>query len=108
MVDNTLLTYLINQDPILKFKYRGCFARDTFAILKPNEFAIVNTDPSSEAGDHWLLNSVEQRHNVAIRQFWKGLFKVFSGYLQESSSMEQALTPKRFSVHANVDALATF
>ena len=55
MVDNTQLTYLINRDPILKFKYRGCFARDTFPILKHNEFVIVNTDPSSQAGEHWLL-----------------------------------------------------
>ena len=47
MVHNTQLTYLINRDPVLKFKHRDCFARDTFPILKHNEFVIINTDPSS-------------------------------------------------------------
>ena len=54
MVDNTRLTHLIKRDLILRFKCRGCLARDTFPILKHNEFVIVNTVPSSKAGEHWL------------------------------------------------------
>ena len=55
MVDNLQLTDMINKDPLLKFKFRGCFPRDTFPNLLQKEFVIVNTDPSDQPGEHWLL-----------------------------------------------------
>ena len=108
MVDNTQLTYLINRDPILKFKYRGCFARDTFPILKHNEFVIVNTDPYSEAGEHWLLIASKNDTVLLYDSFGRDFSQFFWGYLQESSNLQQALVVKSFSVHANVNAIATF
>ena len=78
MVDNTQLTYLINRDPILKFKYRGCFARDTFPILKHNQFVIVNTDPSSQAVEHWLLIASKNDTLLLYDSFGR-YFSQFSG-----------------------------
>ena len=64
MVDNTQLTELINKDPILKFKFRGCYARDTFPALQNNGFIIVNTDPSTQPGEHWLL--IASKHDTVL------------------------------------------
>ena len=55
MVDNTQLTDLINKDRVLKFRFRGCYARDTFPALQKNGFSIVNTHTSTQPGEHWLL-----------------------------------------------------
>ena len=82
MVDNTQLTYLINRDPILKFKYRSFSAQDTFSISKQNEFVNVNTDPSSEAGEQWQL--IASRNDTVLlydsferdfSQFFGDIFK---------------------------------
>lgn len=60
MVDNIQLTDLINKDPLLKFKFRGCYSSDTFPNLSGNEFVIVNTDPYDQPGEHWLLIASKQ------------------------------------------------
>ena len=55
MVDNHQITVLVNKDPLLKFKFLGCFARDNFPLPKDNQFLIVNTDVAESRGEHWLL-----------------------------------------------------
>ena len=60
MVDNIKLADLINKDPLLKFKFRGCYSCDTIPILSGNQFVIVNTDPFDQPGEHWLLVASKQ------------------------------------------------
>ena len=86
MVDNTQLAHLINQDPILKFKYRGCFARDTFPILKHNEFVIVNTDASSQACENWLL--IASKNDIVL--LYDSFGRDFSQFFGDISKKVQA------------------
>lgn len=55
-MDNEALRQLIVKIPVLKFKYLGSFAADQVPWPLPkNKFIIVNTEPSSETGQHWVL-----------------------------------------------------
>ena len=55
-MDNQQLLHVVNRFPHLKFKYLGSFP----AVLRPrnlptNRFCIINTDPSTLPGSHWIL-----------------------------------------------------
>ena len=78
MVDNIPLTELINKDPIFKFRVRGCYARDTFPALQNNGFIIVNTDPSTQPGEHWLLIASKNDTVVLCDSFGRDFRQYFA------------------------------
>ena len=54
-MDNTSLRDIIERIPELKFRYIGSFPADFVPNLPKFTFAIINTSPSSEAGEHWIM-----------------------------------------------------
>ena len=97
MVDNNQLTFWINRDPILKFKYRGCFARDTFPILKHNEFVIVNTDPSSQAVENWLLIASKNDTVLLYDSFGRDFYSFLGIFTRKFKHGASSHTKKFFS-----------
>ena len=55
-MNNYQITALIKtRCPKLAYRFRGCYASDTFPKLKTGEFQIVNTAPYGTFGEHWVL-----------------------------------------------------
>ena len=55
-MDNQQLLHVVNRFPHLKFKYLGSFPADLRPKNLPtNTFCIINTDPSTQPGSHWIL-----------------------------------------------------
>ena len=55
VMDNTSLRDIIERIPEHKFRYIGSFPADFFPIFSKFTFAIINTSPSSEVGEHWIM-----------------------------------------------------
>ena len=53
-MDNTSLRDIIERIPELNFLYNGSFPADFVPNLPKFSFAIINTSPSSEVGEHWI------------------------------------------------------
>ena len=54
-MDNTSLRDIIERIPELKFRYIGSFPADFVPNLPKFSFAIINTSPSTEVGEHWIM-----------------------------------------------------
>ena len=54
-MDNTSLRDIFERIPELKFRYIGSFPADFVPNLPKFTFAIINTSPSSGAGEHWIM-----------------------------------------------------
>ena len=55
-MDNIQLNELIALSPLLKHKFSGCFASNTFPALRADDtFQLINSAPFGEFGEHWLL-----------------------------------------------------
>ena len=54
-MDNTSLRQIIERIPELKYRYIGSFPADCVPRLPTFSFAIINTSPSSEAGEQWIM-----------------------------------------------------
>ena len=54
-MDNTSLRQVIERIAELKYRYIGSFPADCVPRLPTFSFAIINTSPSSEAGEHWIM-----------------------------------------------------
>ena len=54
-MDNTSLRQIIERIPELKYRYIGSFPADCVPRLPTFSFAIINTSPSSEAGERWIM-----------------------------------------------------
>ena len=54
-MDNTSLRQIIGRIPELKYRYIGSYPADCVPRLPTFSFAIINTSPSSEAGEHWIM-----------------------------------------------------
>ena len=55
-MDNQQLLHVVNRFPHLKFKYLCSFPADLrLRYLPTNKFCIINTDPSTQPGSHWIL-----------------------------------------------------
>ena len=83
MVDNIQLTDLINKDPLLKLQYRGCYARDIFSALQKNGFIIVNTHPSTQPGEHWLLIASENGTVLLYDSFGRDFREYFADIFEK-------------------------
>ena len=46
---------IIERIPELKYRYIGSFPADCVPRLPTFSFAIINTSPSNEAGEHWIM-----------------------------------------------------
>ena len=55
MVDSVAIHTLINKISILKFKFAGVFAADTYPTLSLNTFQVVNSATNTMPGQHWVL-----------------------------------------------------
>ena len=55
VMDNTSMRQIIERIPELKYRYNGSFPADCVPRLPTFSFAIINTSPSSEAGEHWIM-----------------------------------------------------
>ena len=55
VMDNTSLRQIIERILELKYRYIGSFPADCVPRLPTFSFAIINTSPSSEAGEHWIM-----------------------------------------------------
>ena len=54
-MDNTSLRQIIERFPDLKYRYIGSFPADCVPRLPTFSSAIINTSPSSEAGEPWVM-----------------------------------------------------
>ena len=54
-MDNTSLRDIIERIPELKIRYIRSFPADFVPNLPKITFAIINTSPSSEVGEHWIM-----------------------------------------------------
>ena len=55
-MDNQKFFYVVNRFPLLNFKYLASFPADLWPRdLPTNTFCIINTDPSTRPGSHWIL-----------------------------------------------------
>ena len=59
--DKVSLQEIINRIPLLKYQYRDSFPSDYVPTLDNHTFVILNTQPSSMQGQHWVMiaNSCE-------------------------------------------------
>lgn len=68
MADNFEISHIVSLDPILRNNFLGCYAQDSLPFIARsinenyNKFAIVNTKPQGNIGEHWLL--IACRHGV--------------------------------------------
>ena len=83
MVDNLQITLLVNKDPVLKFKYLGCFSRDTFIPPKSGQFVIVNTLPAESSGEHWLLIASKNKNILLYDSFGRDFETFFLKFSQK-------------------------
>ena len=54
-MDNASLRQTINRIPLLKYRYGGSFPSDYVPTVDNDTFAIINTQPSSMHGEHWIM-----------------------------------------------------
>ena len=54
-MDNFSLLQINERNPELRFKYMGSSPADTVPQLTKNSFAIINSAPSNERGEHWIM-----------------------------------------------------
>ena len=88
--DNTSLRQIIERIPELKYRYIGSFPADCVPRLPTFSFAIINTSPSSEAGEHWImiarLNRIYYYADSLARRItkYKILIKKYQKMIQQS------------------------
>ena len=49
------LLQIIKRIPELRFKYMGSYTSDTVPQLTKYSFAIINSAPSNDRGEHWIM-----------------------------------------------------
>ena len=54
-MDNFSLLQIIERIPELRFKYMGSYPSDKVPQLTKYSFAIVNSAPSNDRGEHWIM-----------------------------------------------------
>ena len=54
-MDNFSLLQIIERIPGLRFKYMGSYPSDTVPQLTKYSFAINNSAPSNDRGEHWIV-----------------------------------------------------
>ena len=54
-MDNFELLQIIEKIPELRFKYMGSYPSDTVPQLTKYSFAIINSAPSIDRGEHWIM-----------------------------------------------------
>ena len=54
-MDHIALKQIIDRIPELKYKFVGTFPADFIPKLSKNTFCIINTDNSSQPGEHWIM-----------------------------------------------------
>ena len=54
-MDNFLLLQIIERIPELRFKYMGSYLSDEVPQLTKYSFAIVNSAPRNDRGEHWIM-----------------------------------------------------
>ncbi len=54
-MDHTALKQIIDKIPELKYKFIGTFPADFIPNLVRSTFCIINTDNSSQPGEHWIM-----------------------------------------------------
>ena len=53
-MDSFALQQIINRILLVKFRYLGSFPSDYVPTLDNDTFAIINTQPSTMQGEHWI------------------------------------------------------
>jgi hypothetical protein len=54
-MDNKSLADIIENIPILKYKFLGSFPANFFPVPHNETFIIINTDNSDSEGSHWIM-----------------------------------------------------
>ena len=54
-MDKISLLQIIERIPELRFKYMGSYPSDTVPQLTKYSFAIINSAPSNDRGEHWIM-----------------------------------------------------
>ena len=54
-MDNFSRLQIIERIPELRFKYMGSYPSDTVPQLTKYSFAIINSAPSNDRGEHWIM-----------------------------------------------------
>ena len=56
-MDRFSLLQIIKRIPELRFKYMGSYSSDTVPQLTKYSFAITNSAPSNDRGEHWIMTA---------------------------------------------------
>ena len=83
---------IIEKIPELKFKYMGSYPSDTVPQLTKYSFAIINSAPSNDRGEHWIM----------IARLEKSYY--FAEYLGRKRSTYHFLTKKKVSTNGSSNA----
>ena len=79
-MDNYYIHSIVEQCPVLKFKFGGVWSADDFPKLKKNStFIIVNASGKKEPGTHWLLLVCTFYDTVL---FWDSLGNPIETYME--------------------------
>ena len=54
-MDTFSFLQIIERIPELRFKYMGSYPSDTVPQLTKDSFAIINSAPSNDRGEHWIM-----------------------------------------------------
>ena len=78
MVDSDRLRSIVAMDPQLCHRFLGVFSSDTFPeIIKDDHFLILNSAPSNENGEHWLLLAQKDRFLFFYDSFGRDMGSAF-------------------------------
>ena len=65
-MDSSQIKSIVEQIPVLKFKFLGCFAADVVPYPFPeNSFAIINNERANQSGSHWILIARKKKYYYA-------------------------------------------
>ena len=51
----------MNRIPLFKYRTRGSFPSDYVSPLDKDTFALINTQPSSMQGEHWIMFAISRQ-----------------------------------------------
>jgi len=98
-----------NNEPLSNFQlddklkdvkgYLGCFSRDEIPTLKPGQSIIINLEPHTESGSHWVCLICRPNNNIYLDSFGvappEEVLKLRPGKTLYNAQQYQELTSSR-------------
>ena len=81
-MDNFSLLQIIERFSELRFKYMGSYPSDIVPQLSKYTLAIINSDPSNDRGEHWIMIP-QQKKITTLVILWVDRYQ-FTAFWQKS------------------------